>query len=333
MRDPRRRLALGAVALLLAAGCSAGADPEPPSTGGTGAAGIPVTVENCGRTLTFEQPPSRVVTSYYPTLETMIVLGLEDSVIGRARFSDPDGFLPGHEQIYDAIPEVDENGYLPPKEDLLALAPDLVVSEGWYNFDAESGYATVEELEAAGSQVFILGGWCSAEETNDYTLQGALDDLTVLGEIFGAQDRAAEVVAELEAGLADVEERVGDLEPLRVIVADASAESFSALGQGLGNELIERAGGINVFADADDYFEVSLEEVAAADAQAYAVVDYVPLTPEERIAVIETVAPDSEGVREQRYAVINAVAIHPGYRPFLAIEQIARVLHPEAFDD
>ncbi len=143
----RKKALLVVLSLVIALTACGGADaPDPRASAGTGAAGIPVTVQNCGRTLTFEQPPSRVVTSYYPTLETLIVLGLEGSVIGRARFSDPDGFLPGHEQIYEAIPEVDENGY-----------------------------ATVEELEAAGT----------------------FDDLTQIG---GGQDDIDKELAQIGAG-------------------------------------------------------------------------------------------------------------------------------------
>lgn len=330
-----RRLALVPVVALLAAGCGAGSDPAPEDPDGAAVDGFPVTVQNCGRELTFDEPPSRVVTSFLPTLETLIELGVGDRVIGRTASADQlgvAGFLPGHEELYDAIPEVSDGYRPPPKEELLALAPDFVFGMSFNDFNPETGFATVEELEEAGIPVYIASGWCTVEGANNYEIQSTLDDLRNLGKIFGVEQRGADLAAGIEQRLADVDARVSGLEPLTVVAADASAEIFYAMGLGMGNDVIERAGGRNVFAEVGEYAEVSVEEVAAADAQAYLVIDYEPATPEERIAVIEAVAPGSVGVQEQRYAVVPGVAIHPGVRVVDAIEALAKVLHPDAFE-
>jgi len=297
--------------------------------------GFPVTIENCGRTLTFDAPPTRVVTGYVPALETLIAIGAQDAVIGRARFDDQgegEGFLPGHEEIYDAIPEISETGDLPTKEEMLALGADLVISSGNSTYDPANGGATVEELQASGTQVFQTGGYCSAETVNEYQLEDSIEDIRDLGEIFGVQEEAESVAAELETLLADVDERVGDLEPIRVIAADPVDGVFSVLGKGIGTTLIERAGGVNIFADADFYAEVNVEEVIAADAQAYAVLDYLPTTTDERITAIQAAAPDSAGVREELFIVVPSPVVHPGYRTILFVAEMAQALHPEAFD-
>ena len=333
----RTTAVLAALSLIGVLAACGGANPADRQQSGSPAAeGFPITVQNCGRELSFDEPPSRVVTGYLPPLETLIELGVEDSVIGRTPFDElgeGEGFLPGHEEIYQGIPEISEDISLPPKEEMLALGADLVVVVAYFEFDAESGRATIEELEANGTQVFITGEWCSPEEVMEFEIQDSIDDVRDLGEIFGVPDRGEELAADLETRLADVDDRVEGLEPLRVVYADPRDGAFNTKGRGLGNEVLERAGGTNVFADADDYAEVSVEEVAAADAQAYVVMQFLPVTAQERIAGIEAVAPNSEGVQEQRYVVVPAVALHPGIRNIDSVEIIAKTLHPEAFDD
>lgn len=53
--------------------------------------------------------------------ETMVDLGLGEHIIGRTNFVEngPDGFLPGHKKVYDAVPEISDID-LPQKEALIA---------------------------------------------------------------------------------------------------------------------------------------------------------------------------------------------------------------------
>lgn len=74
-------LVLLATALVLA-GCGGG-DVADSRAAEAPAAGYPVSIENCGRTLTFENAPSEVLVAYQPLLETLIGLGVADRVIAR----------------------------------------------------------------------------------------------------------------------------------------------------------------------------------------------------------------------------------------------------------
>lgn len=300
------------------------------------APGFPVSIENCGRTLTFDEPPSKVVVSFQPTLETLVSLGVGDRVIGRTNSLDhlgEAGFLPGQEQIIESIPEVTDGTRPPVKEELLALQPDFVFGMSFADFDAANGLATVEELNEVGIPVFIPSNWCDRAAAEDvrFDVTRTFQDIRDLGRIFGVTDRAEELATGLEARLADVQERVKGLPPVEVVAPDASDEIFYALGKGMGNSIITMAGGTNLFSDVGEYAEVSVEEVAARNAEAYMIIDYLPLTPADRIETIEKVAPQSDGVQDKRYIVIPSVGIHPGTRVVDSIETLARALHPEAF--
>lgn len=348
MRGADRRCGVLAVLVSVAlAACSSPAnqpDERPAAAGQPQDDGrYPITVENCGRTLTFDEPPSRVVTGYQPVFETMVALGLGDRIIGRLNFSElgPDGFLPGHKAVYDSIPEISDTIVFPQKEVVLAQNADVVIAESaMSSFDPSTGQATIEELESSGTQVFITGEWCSPQEVLEFEISDTLEDIRDLGMIFGVQERAEKLIAELEGMLADVEDRVGDLEPVRVLASDGGAGPVNAYGgAGLMNEMITLAGGENVLADVrQDYFEASAEQVAASQPEAMLVLDYttyfgeqVP-TAEEKAATVFGVVRNSVAARENRFLPVPAVAAHPGYRNILAIVDIARFLHPEAFD-
>ncbi|MGH3915783.1 MAG: ABC transporter substrate-binding protein [Pseudonocardiaceae bacterium] len=259
---------LAAPALLaLVAGCGT-APAEPSTTGGAAQPqGFPVTVENCGRQLTFDKPPERVVTGYHPVFETMVALGLGDRIIGRTNFDEngPDGFLPGHQAVYDAVPEISADIELPQKEVLIAQQPDFVLAVSYSDFDIAKGFATVEELDAAGAPAYITAGWCSPEGVRQAKIADIFTDIRNLGMIFGVPDRAAELAAEYQAIIDDVTQRVSGLTPVDVLASDGGSGPINAYGgSGLFHQMIEIAGGRNVLADLDeDYAEVSAERIAA----------------------------------------------------------------------
>ncbi|WP_326642039.1 ABC transporter substrate-binding protein [Nonomuraea fuscirosea] len=301
-------------------------------------AGFPVTIQNCGRTLTFDRPPAKVVTGYHPSLETLFALGLADRVAGRTNFSES-AFLPGHRELYARIKEISPTIMLPQKEVMLAQGADFVLDNAMASFDAAGGYATVAELDAAGSPVYILGGWCSPRETLEFTLEDTFTDLHNLGRIFGVPDRAAKLAAGLRAGLDDVRERVAGRSPVRVLATDGGRGPVNAYGgAGLTHQMITAAGGRNVLEGVEgDYTEVSAEQVSAAQPEAVLVSEYATLrgetTPSVRAKTADTfaVVRNSPAAADRRVLALPVAAQHPGYRNLLAIAGIARFLHPGAF--
>ncbi|GAA0986375.1 ABC transporter substrate-binding protein [Acrocarpospora macrocephala] len=331
-----KRLLAGGLLLVLAA-CGQAAPPTAPAE----QAAAPITVRNCGRTLTFDKPPSKVVTGYQPALETLLALGLQDKIAARTAFEEngPDGFLPGQKAAYDAIPQISDTIMLPQKEVMLAQGADFVIDNGQSSFDAAGGYATVDELQAAGAPVFILGNWCSPEETLKFTIEQTFTDLRDLGIIFGVQDRAEKLITDLRAALADVEKRVSGLPKVRILATDGGTGPVTAYGgAGLMNQMITLAGGENVLADTKaDYSEFSVEQVAASNPDALLVLDYVVYdgkavaTADKKAADVLGVVKNSPAAKEKRTMPVPAAAAHPGYRNILAIVEIAKFLHPDAF--
>ncbi|MGH8932093.1 MAG: ABC transporter substrate-binding protein [Egibacteraceae bacterium] len=272
-----------------------------------------------------------------------MALGLgEEQIIGRLNFSElgPNGFLPGQKQVYDAVPEISPTIALPSKEVMLSLNADLVVDTGPYNFEPSSGQATIEELTAAGTQVYLVAGWCDEESIRNARVDDLIRDVRTLGRIFGIPDRAEELATELEAMLTDVQRRVGHLELVDVLAIDRGEGPVSVhAGLGVYNHMIELAGGRNVLADLDEtYTEVSAERIAASNPEAMLVAEYNTYlgearpSAEEKADAIFALIPDSPAARERRFLPVPEAA-YTGYRTFFAIEEIAEFLHPEAFEE
>ncbi|WP_043635620.1 ABC transporter substrate-binding protein [Nonomuraea candida] len=333
----RKLLALATAVLTLTA-CGQAPAARQAAPAAAPQAGFPVTVENCGRKLTFDKPPAKVVTGYHPALETLAALGLGDRIKGRTNFSES-AFLPGQKEIYDKIPEISSTIMLPQKEVMLAQGADFVLDNAMASFDAGGGYATVEELDAAGSPVYILGGWCSPEETLEFTLDDTFTDLQNLGKIFGVSDRADKLVAELRGKLDDVRARVAGRPPVKVLATDGGKGPINAYGgSGITNQMITAAGGQNVLAGVKgDYTEVSVEQISAAQPEAILVSEYATLrgetmpSIEAKTADALSIARNSPAAKDKRVLPVPVAAQHPGYRNLLAIVDIARFLHPDAF--
>ena len=76
----------------------------------------PLTIENCGNTLTFTKAPERVVSLYSVTTELLLRLGLEDHIVAAANFGEP---MPADLQpVYEQLNLVGEN-FVIPREVLL----------------------------------------------------------------------------------------------------------------------------------------------------------------------------------------------------------------------
>lgn len=333
-RSAARHAAAVLTMVLAATGC-AGVDSEQAASVG-GAAGFPVTVTNCGRTLTFDAPPQRVVTGYQPVLETMLALGLQDRVVGRVNFAEngPDGFLLGQKALYERIPQISDSISFPNRELMLAQDADLVISEGYYNFNAGRGEATIDELHAAGSQVFITGGWCDRDGQRESEIPDTLRDVRDLGRIFGVPERAEKVVAEMQQILDEVRAAVAGRSPVAVLATDGGAGPVAAYGgAGLTHQLIVAAGGSNVLAGVrEDLFDAGVEQVAATAPEAMIVSDYRPgPSAAQKFDTVAALVPGSGAATGKRYLPLPAAGQHPGYRNILTLREIARFLHPDAF--
>src|ERR1700741_3472076 len=154
----RRRAGRAAAALAtfaLVAGCVAQKSPgaraeeptEAPAEATAAATKYPVTIENCGRKVTFDEPPKRVVLlngASVAEVESFLALGIEDAIVANGQsygVSDEPGMVDKIAAVPTGGVKLNENFEIP-REQILALKPDLVVSTWAGGFDDKIGSVT-----------------------------------------------------------------------------------------------------------------------------------------------------------------------------------------------
>lgn len=318
-----------AAALLTAATCGdaldadpdAGSDPQRP------AAGFPVTIENCGREATYDAPPERAVVVYQHTTEIMLALGLADRMAGTAYMDS--AIRDDLADAYERVPELAERA--PSREQVLAAEPDVVVA-GWESAFEDDAASSRDSLAELGIDTYLSTGSCP-----DFPGAPSLDlvrtDVANLGAIFGVPDRAEELIADIEAPIAEVERSLAGAEPVDVFVYDSGTDrAMTPGGRENTTALIELAGGRNVFADLDDdWAEVSWEDVVARDPDVVLVLDYGDETVDEKEAFLRShpVASTLRAVRDERFVVAELTDVVPGIRNGDAVAAMAAGFHPD----
>lgn len=324
-RTPRTAALIAAVALLpLTAACSASDDDASADAKAAGP-GFPYTVDNCGVKTTYTAPPERAVTMNQHATEVMLELGLKDRIAGTAYLDDK--VLPKYAKDYKALPVLAEE--YPSKEKLLAADPDFVYGGYSSAFDAKNGTAR-DDLKKSGIKSRLNIESCVRGKA---TLDDVYREVTEVGRTFGAADRAKKWVAGARGTVAATEKVLKGTEPLKVFVYDSGDKTaFTAGGRGIGNEMIKRAGGRNIFADIDKSFtDASWEQVVTRKPDVIVIYDYGTTTVEQKKKRLlnDPVLRDVPAVKHKRFAVLPLSDAVLGVRAPAAIDKLAAQLHPE----
>ncbi|MEV0126198.1 ABC transporter substrate-binding protein [Streptomyces sp. NPDC050703] len=321
--------AVALTSVLLTAGCG--------SSGGSGGdakataavpAGFPVTVDNCGVRTTYDRPPSRVVTIHQHPAELMLSLGLRDRMVGTA-FPDS-AVLPELRKDFASVPELAKRE--PSFETVLDAEPDLVYGGYGSAFDEKAGRSR-EAFADAGIDTYLNREYCGGKRV---TMRDTYDEIRAVGRIFGVNDRADALVADLKDRVGRAAGKVGGERDVPVFVYDSGDKSaFTAGGGSLGTELIRLAGGENVFGDLDDVFgDVSWEQVVERRPEVIAIYDYAgagSVEEKKRFLLSRPALADVPAVKNKRFVVLPLTDTLVGIRSADAVEDLARGLHPESF--
>jgi iron complex transport system substrate-binding protein len=171
-------------------------------------------------------PPLRIVCLTEETVETLYLLGEQDRIVGIS------GYVVRPPQARREKPRV--SAFTSANVDkILVLRPDLVV--------------TFSDLQADIAADLIRRG-LNPHAFNQRTVAGILDMIRMLGAMVDASDRAEQLIAALEARLAEARNRAECL-PKRPRVFFEEWDEPLISGIGWVSELVEIAGGIDIFAD------------------------------------------------------------------------------------
>jgi iron complex transport system substrate-binding protein len=308
-----RRIGLAiATASLVAWGAPAArAQATNPPTETPPAASREVTDE-AGRKVSVPQPVRRIVSLAPNLTETVYALGAQERLVGDTDACD----YPPEAQAKAKV----GSGMNPNLEQLVALKPDLVLVTTAFN-----RRETVAALERIGIATYA---------TDPKTTESILGSLERLGDVLGVRERGEELAAKLRERLADLSQRLAEQQPKRVLFVVWADPLISVGRNTFLTDAIRLAGGHSVVDSTQDWPHFSLEEV-------------IHLQPDFLIfatghvgdaeSEVESLAKlpgwrSLDAIRLHRIAVVSDAIIRPGPRVIDAIIELARQLHPEAFE-
>jgi iron complex transport system substrate-binding protein len=265
-------------------------------------------VDGLGRSVSLPRAPLRVVSLAPGVTDSLFALGFGDRVVGVSDFCQPPP---------EAGPIARVGGMLNPSlETIRSLRPDLIVGTSSGNDPSFAGQA-----EALALPFYAL-------HTPD--VDATLRALTDLAAVLGDRSRGEALAAELQGRLREVRARVAGRPPPRLLFI-VWGEPLVVPGRpSYLTDAMARAGGQSVTADAPIAWPTF--EVEAAIARAPEVI----LTGPQNLALARRLWRDPAwsgvpAVRQGRIYVISEEIQKPGPAVVAGIEELARVLHPDAF--
>ena len=288
----------------------------------------PVTIENCGVSTTYTEPPPRVVTMNQAATELMLALGLQDRIVGTA-FLD-DAILPTFAGAYEKLPVL-ARGY-PSREALLAVDPDLVFA-AYSSAFTDQGVGSRTDL---GVSTYLSPSSCPGRDLAErLPVETLYREIRELGRIFGVVTRAEDLIASYERDLQSVQAQIGTVGSApRVFWYDGGSPPSTGACCGMPNEILRLAGAENVFSDTPgSWTSVRWKEVVAKDPDVIVLVDAPWSSAVDKAKQLsgEPAFASIKAVVRRRFITIDFSSTTPGIRTVRAVRRLAEALYPEKF--
>ena len=278
-----------------------------------------IVTDDLGRQVNIPVNVQRVISTAPSVTENIFAAGAGDRLVGVTTFCNYPEQAKSIAKIGDTMN--------PNMETIVALKPDIVFVSTASQIEAFT--KTLEENRIA---VYV---------TNPTSLSDVIDELRHLSIVFGTEQAAEKVVASLTDRENTVHKILGTyrgkdedqaaydrrVNSVKVFVQVSKEPLFTIGNGGFLTNLVEAAGGRSTTADLETaYPNMSKETASALDP------DVIILSDSEDNQEPNTAFRNSSAVKNGRVYKLNAdILSRPGPRLVDALEQIAKLLHPEKF--
>ncbi len=270
-------------------------------------------IDQVGRTVTVPDHPRRVVALAPNLAELVFLLGRQELLKGVTQYSNEPAAARD-------LPRVGSYVRLD-IEKILALRPDLclAVKDG-------NPLAVIDRLVGLGVAVYVV---------DPKNLEDIMAMVGGLGDVLGAEERAALIVGDMRARLARVAARVAasSSRPGVFFQIDA-APIVSAGSKTFIDELISRAGGRNLAAGGQAYPRFDWEQILRLAPEVVIIASMAGGHSEAELKAGWQRWPQIPAVKNDRiYVVAAGLVDQPSPKLVDGVEAFARIIHPELFDD
>lgn len=297
----KKLITLVMAVVLILTGCAAGGNSE---------AALSMTLtDKFGNEIAIDNVPETVISMSPEITEIIFAIGGNEKLIGRSSYCD---FPAETADVVDYGSLFDLN-----VESIVEAAPDVIFLSSMAS----------EELAAN----LMEQGLTVVTIDKDSSLEGTYDYINLVGQIFDMEDAASELVEGIKTQISDVESKVEGLDKptvYHVVYADETYNS-GATGDTFIHDMIGSAGGENVAADGTDW-QYTVEKLVEKDPYIVTCSMYW-----DTKSMIEGLAgySDLTAVIEGRLMEVDEnIFSRQGPRVGDAVEALAKIYHPEAFE-
>lgn len=264
--------------------------------------------DDAGTTVTLNVTPERIVSLSPSNTEILAALGLTDRIVGVTDVCD---YPP---EVKD-IPRI--GGYSAISiEKVAAARPDIVIASD------KTSQETIRRFEELGLPVIVI-----APKNVDHVIR----DIRLVGKITGTENRAEELATSLIRRM-EAAASAPDITSPTVVHVVYYKPLYISGNTTMQDDIITRAGGVNVFADRSGWSTVSLEEFLLANPDIIIVSGGGGMDASERDVIREEFMTNSQyaslsAVRNNRvYAIDADIISRPGPRVADAAEQVSGII-------
>jgi iron complex transport system substrate-binding protein len=267
--------------------------------------------DETGRRVAVPVNVQRIVSLAPNLTETLYALGLEDKLAGDTIYCDTPAAAKEKPHVGAPVN--------PSLEAIVALHPDLVLAT------AINRWETVDALTRLGIAVY---------STDPHTVRDMLESTTLLGNLMGAREQGAALVAKLQLTLDELQTHLRE-KPLVHVLFVVWEDPLITIGQNTFiADALRYAGAESVIISKQDWPQISMEEVLRLEPE------YIVLTSNhsgtdnaEQIRGLRARAVwnQIEAVKLGRVVVTDEEVTRPSPGLIETIVQLAHGLHPEVF--
>ena len=198
----------------------------------------------------------------------------------------------------------------------------------------KGGFFAARQTTGKDKESYGSTGTLAASES----VEDIYQDLRDLGAIFRVEDRAEEVISEMQAKVADIAEKVSTLdEKATVFVVDSIKENeIYTSAKSMETEVIKLAGGISACeGDSDEqWYYVSMETLLEKDPDYILCNDYGSVNAEDTIAALKAnpALANLDAVKNDRFLTTVLQDVNESVRVADTACRFAQEMYPELFE-
>ncbi|WP_339862615.1 ABC transporter substrate-binding protein [Thalassospira alkalitolerans] len=304
----------------------------------------PLTIENCGHSMTFDHAPNRVVSIGQSNTEILYLLGLGEKLVGTAVWLGP--VQEEFQAINETIPRLADND--PSFESVVGQKPDLVTVQFQWHVGPNGKVGSLGQFAELSIPVYTAPADCQGKDNTTggdgtridaFSMDRIYQTIDDLSQIFDVETRGAELITRLKTREQAAREKVTAIQGRNLSIlfwfssAEIDVDPYVAGAKGAPGYIMSILGVDNVIKSNEEWPTVGWETIARANPDIIAIgkMDRRRFPADDwelKMHFLKTdpVVREMAAVKAGHIVVMDAQSMNPTIRTIDGIEALAKAI-------